>query len=224
MASMLEATSSPGAIAGVSSRRLCAVTTAAVLRRCCASYAPKWPPGLPQARQSPGSAWPPSGHFYQVLPTAGDFRKLGLAHSGGRRVRACRVLRSHFCAVTCTDSACRARYRAREGASKVRPASREPALLFMPTTIACSKSARARASQSMSLVSDTWSILTRSQRRQVLAAQGVSLFLAFSTVSGIAAIAPFFAVLGNPGLIDHNALLHWIFIHGGFSGKRSFVV
>jgi len=76
----------------------------------------------------------------------------------------------------------------------------------------------------MSLLCDTWSILTLSQRRQVLAAQAVSLVMAFSTVTGIAAIAPFFAVLGNPGLIDHNALLHWLFIHGGFSSKRSFVV
>jgi HlyD family secretion protein len=76
----------------------------------------------------------------------------------------------------------------------------------------------------MSLVSDIWSILTLSQRRQVLAAQLVSVVMAFSTVTGIAAIAPFFAVLGQPQLIDHNALLHGLFAHGGFSSKRAFVV
>jgi HlyD family secretion protein len=76
----------------------------------------------------------------------------------------------------------------------------------------------------MNLVSDIWSVLTPGQRRWVLAAQLLSILMAFSTVSGIAAIAPFFAVLGQPELIDHNALLHWAYVHGGFSSKRGFVV
>ena len=74
------------------------------------------------------------------------------------------------------------------------------------------------------LVSDIWSVLTPGQRRWVLATQLLSILMAFSTVSGIAAIAPFFAVLGQPELIDHNALLHWTYAHGGFSSKRGFVV
>jgi ABC-type bacteriocin/lantibiotic exporter with double-glycine peptidase domain len=76
----------------------------------------------------------------------------------------------------------------------------------------------------MNPVSDIWSVLTPGQRRWVLAAQLLSILMAFSTVSGIAAIAPFFAVLGQPELIDHNALLHWAYVHGGFSSKRGFVV
>jgi ATP-binding cassette, subfamily B, bacterial PglK len=76
----------------------------------------------------------------------------------------------------------------------------------------------------MSLVSDLWSILTRPQRRRVLAAQIISVAMAFSTVTGIAAIAPFFAVLGEPQLIDHNRLLHWLYVHGDFSSKGGFVV
>ncbi|HSY09104.1 MAG TPA: ABC transporter ATP-binding protein [Steroidobacteraceae bacterium] len=76
----------------------------------------------------------------------------------------------------------------------------------------------------MSLASEIWSILTPSQRRQVLAAQIISLAMAFSTVTGIAAIAPFFAVLGEPRLIDQNILLHWLFLHGGFSSQRGFIV
>jgi ATP-binding cassette, subfamily B, bacterial PglK len=74
------------------------------------------------------------------------------------------------------------------------------------------------------LVSDIWSVLTPGQRRWVLAAQLLSILMAFSTVSGIAAIAPFFAVLGQPELIDHNALLHWAYAHGGFASKRGLVV
>jgi ABC-type bacteriocin/lantibiotic exporter with double-glycine peptidase domain len=76
----------------------------------------------------------------------------------------------------------------------------------------------------MTLFADFWGILTPRQRRGILTMQIVSLAMAFSTVSGIAAIAPFFAVLGQPELIDHNALLHWAYAHGGFSNKRGFVV
>jgi ABC-type bacteriocin/lantibiotic exporter with double-glycine peptidase domain len=76
----------------------------------------------------------------------------------------------------------------------------------------------------MTLFADLWGILTPKQRRDILAMQIVSMAMAFSTVSGIAAIAPFFAVLGQPELIDHNALLHWVYAHGAFSSKRGFVV
>jgi HlyD family secretion protein len=76
----------------------------------------------------------------------------------------------------------------------------------------------------MSLIAELWSILSASQRRQVLVAQAVSLAMAFSTVTGIAAIAPFFAVLGEPRLIDSNPILHWLYIHCGLPGKRDFIV
>src|ERR1700730_15489713 len=76
----------------------------------------------------------------------------------------------------------------------------------------------------MNLFGDFWGILTPKQRRGILTMQIVSMAMAFSTVSGIAAIATFFAVLGQPELIDHNAVLHWTYAHGGFSSKRGFVV
>jgi HlyD family secretion protein len=76
----------------------------------------------------------------------------------------------------------------------------------------------------MTLFAELWGILTSKQRRGILTMQIVSIAMAFSTVGGIAAIAPFFSVLGQPQLIDHNALLHWAYVHGGFSSKRGFVV
>jgi ATP-binding cassette, subfamily B, bacterial PglK len=76
----------------------------------------------------------------------------------------------------------------------------------------------------MTLFADFWGILTPKQRRGILTMQIVSIAMAFSTVSGIAAIGPFFAVLGQPELIDHNALLRWAYAHGGFSSKRGFAV
>jgi ATP-binding cassette, subfamily B, bacterial PglK len=75
----------------------------------------------------------------------------------------------------------------------------------------------------MSLVSDIWSVLTPRQRKWVLGAQVLSIVMAFSTVTGIASIAPFFSVLGNPRLIDQTGPLHWLYQHG-FSSTRSFTV
>lgn len=74
----------------------------------------------------------------------------------------------------------------------------------------------------MSLVREIWSVLTADQRRRVLAAQAISLFMAFSTVAGIASIAPFFAVLGDPTLIGRHPLLHWLYASGGFHDLRAF--
>lgn len=76
----------------------------------------------------------------------------------------------------------------------------------------------------MSLVREIWSILTAGQRRRVLAAQAVSLLMALATIVGISSIAPFFAVLGNPHLIDRYPLLHWLYVSGGFHGLRAFEI
>jgi len=75
----------------------------------------------------------------------------------------------------------------------------------------------------MNLLSDIWSVLTPLQRRWMLAAQLLSFAMAISTVTGIAAIAPFFSVLGNPQLID-TGRLHWLYVHLGFASRHSFIV
>ncbi|HEX3912614.1 MAG TPA: ABC transporter ATP-binding protein [Steroidobacteraceae bacterium] len=76
----------------------------------------------------------------------------------------------------------------------------------------------------MSLLSDIWGILTRPQRRLVVFAQLLSIAMALSTVTGIASIAPFFAVLGNPGAIQQNRYLHWLYVQSALSDARSFEV
>jgi ABC-type multidrug transport system fused ATPase/permease subunit len=76
----------------------------------------------------------------------------------------------------------------------------------------------------MSLLFDIWSVLTPRQRRRVVWAQILSIAMAFSTVAGIASIAPFFSVLASPQLTDYTGLLHWLYIHLGFSGRRNFEV
>lgn len=76
----------------------------------------------------------------------------------------------------------------------------------------------------MSPLADFWSVLAAPQRRSVLATQLISLAMAVSTATGIAAIAPFFAVLGDARLIDRVAPLHWLYAHCGFASQRSFEV
>jgi len=76
----------------------------------------------------------------------------------------------------------------------------------------------------MSLALDIWSVLTAQQRRWVLWTQCLSLLMAFSTVTGVASIAPFFAVLGDPQLIEQSRPLRWLYLHLGSSSVRSFEV
>jgi ATP-binding cassette, subfamily B, bacterial PglK len=76
----------------------------------------------------------------------------------------------------------------------------------------------------VNLFTEIWDMLTPPQRRGVLSMQLVSLLMALSSAIGIAAIAPFFAVLGDPGLTEHNVALRWLYVAGGFSGKRAFMV
>jgi ATP-binding cassette, subfamily B, bacterial PglK len=75
----------------------------------------------------------------------------------------------------------------------------------------------------MTLVYDIWGVLAARQRRWVIGAQVLSIVMAFSTVIGIASIAPFFSLLGDPKLIDQSGLLHWLY-NLGFSSRRSFTV
>jgi len=58
----------------------------------------------------------------------------------------------------------------------------------------------------------------------VLWAQLLSIVMAFSTVAGIASIAPFFSVLGDPQLMDHSKLMHWVYTTLEFSSRRSFEI
>jgi len=74
----------------------------------------------------------------------------------------------------------------------------------------------------LSLIREIWSILTASQRRRVVATQAISVLMAFSTLIGIASIAPFFAVLGDPHLIAEHRLLHSLYSRGGFHDVHSF--
>jgi ATP-binding cassette, subfamily B, bacterial PglK len=76
----------------------------------------------------------------------------------------------------------------------------------------------------MHLLREVWSILTPRQKRWAVFAQLLSLIMALSTLTGIASIAPFFAVLGNPQVIDRAGALHSLYAYFGFANRRSFEV
>jgi ABC-type multidrug transport system fused ATPase/permease subunit len=74
------------------------------------------------------------------------------------------------------------------------------------------------------LVARIWRLLDRAQRRELIALQLLSVLMALSTVSGIAAIVPFFAVLADPNSIERNAILRALYQHLHFASKGSFVL
>jgi len=76
----------------------------------------------------------------------------------------------------------------------------------------------------MNALRDIWSVLTAQQKRSVLAGQVVALLMAFSTAIGVVSIAPFFSVLGDPQLIERNAILRELYRYFGYSSTRSFAV
>src|SRR5215467_4133501 len=59
----------------------------------------------------------------------------------------------------------------------------------------------------MSVVLSVWRLLDQQQRRRLLALQLLSIVICLCTVTGVAAVLPFFTALANPGAVMHNALL-----------------
>ena len=68
-----------------------------------------------------------------------------------------------------------------------------------------------------------WRLLTLRERRQCAGLQLLGIVMALSTVAGIAAVMPFFAVLGDPGLVERNAALNWMQSRLGV-GHADFIV
>jgi ABC-type multidrug transport system fused ATPase/permease subunit len=80
----------------------------------------------------------------------------------------------------------------------------------------------APAGPAVHLLRDLWRVLTVRQRRAVLWAQILSIVMALSTVTGIASIAPFFAVLGDPHLIERSGMVHTLYQYFGSPSRHTF--
>jgi len=76
----------------------------------------------------------------------------------------------------------------------------------------------------MSVLVDIWGLLDQAQRRRLVLLQTVAIIMAASTLAGIAAVVPFFAVLGDPASIKRSVGLSWLYRHGGFVDQRGFLM
>ncbi len=74
----------------------------------------------------------------------------------------------------------------------------------------------------MSILRALWRVLDPQQRRQLLGLQVLSIVMALSTVSGLAAVLPFFAALADPLTIRRNALA-WAVLQELHVGETSIV-
>jgi ATP-binding cassette, subfamily B, bacterial PglK len=74
----------------------------------------------------------------------------------------------------------------------------------------------------MGFLAELWNVFTPRQRRWVVWAQLLSMLMAASTMAGIASIAPFFALLGNPQSVEHPGFVQWFYVHLDVSDVRRF--
>jgi ABC-type bacteriocin/lantibiotic exporter with double-glycine peptidase domain len=81
-----------------------------------------------------------------------------------------------------------------------------------------------KSSGAMRIPTEIWRLLDQRQRRQFLLLQLLALFMAFSTLSGAAAVLPFFTVLSQPQSIHHNRILSWLYEFAQFHDERSFMI
>lgn len=90
----------------------------------------------------------------------------------------------------------------------------------------CSPSARQSDGYTtvMRMLREVWGLLDRPQRVSLLLAQLLSLLIGLSTLGGIAAVLPFFAVLADPHAISHSVALSWLQARLELSDPREFVV
>jgi ABC-type multidrug transport system fused ATPase/permease subunit len=69
-----------------------------------------------------------------------------------------------------------------------------------------------------------WQLLDAAQRRECAYVLGISIAAGCFTVAGVVGIAPFLAVLADPGVVERNPALAWIYDWLGFSSNDAFVV
>jgi ABC-type multidrug transport system fused ATPase/permease subunit len=76
----------------------------------------------------------------------------------------------------------------------------------------------------MSVYAKVWRVLDRRQRSRLVASQLIAIAIGLSTLGGITAIIPFFAVLNDPQSISHSGVLRVLYGGLGFASERQFVI
>lgn len=69
-----------------------------------------------------------------------------------------------------------------------------------------------------------YALLTTAERRQFWLVLGFSIVVAFFEVIGTLSVMPFLAVLADPGRIEVNHTLSWVYDSLGFTDKQAFLI
>lgn len=69
-----------------------------------------------------------------------------------------------------------------------------------------------------------YDLLTRSQRRRALVLIGVMLWIGLMQMGAVTSIMPFMAVVADPGMIDRNVYLQWVYNASGLEEKGFLVL
>jgi ATP-binding cassette, subfamily B, bacterial PglK len=67
-------------------------------------------------------------------------------------------------------------------------------------------------------------LLTPKEKRRGLLVLLMVLLMALVETAGVASVMPFLAVLGNPGTIETNQVLSWLYAAFGFSSTQTFLI
>lgn len=76
----------------------------------------------------------------------------------------------------------------------------------------------------ISLVGEVFVLLSDKQKTEFFKLQILLILMAVFELVGIAAIAPFMALVVNPGLIDSNTIFNYVYNYIGFSDKKYFLI
>ena len=76
----------------------------------------------------------------------------------------------------------------------------------------------------MKVIATLWHALTPPERRQLAWLVPVAVLAAAFEVAGIAAIAPFLTLVGDPGAISDGGMLEWFYTRLAFDDERAFLV
>jgi len=69
-----------------------------------------------------------------------------------------------------------------------------------------------------------YALLSRDERRRFVAVVLLSILSSVFETVGVASILPFLAVLSDPGTIESNAVLSWLYTAGSFTTTNSFLI
>ena len=76
----------------------------------------------------------------------------------------------------------------------------------------------------MNIACKIWRLLTPKERRNGFLVLGLMVLMAAAEVAGIASVIPFLSVMGDPGMIERNQYLQFVYHAAEFENRRQFLV